>query len=107
VYAGKDKAKVQAAMDLGRFLTSKEVGDDVTGFYLAPGARKSIKLTDPINKFDPFVESTYITPIIADWPAIRTIIHPKFQAVVLGKEKAADAMKSIAPEINKILENTK
>ena len=107
VYAGKDKAKVQAAMDLGRYLTSKEVGDDVAGFYLAPGARKSIKLTDPINKFDPFVDSCYITPIIADWPAIRTIIHPKLQNVIFGKEKAADAMKAIAPEINKILDAAK
>jgi ABC-type glycerol-3-phosphate transport system substrate-binding protein len=44
----KDNVKRQAAMDLGRYLTSNEVQIDVppgsnvpTGFYLAPGARKS------------------------------------------------------------------
>ncbi|HQZ20953.1 MAG TPA: extracellular solute-binding protein, partial [Thermoflexales bacterium] len=103
VYNGKDPVKVKAAMDLGRYLTSKEVGDDVAGFYLAPGARKSVKVSDPISKFEPFVESCYITPIIADWPAIRTIIHPQIQNIIFGKQKADEAMKQIAPEINKIL----
>ncbi|MBX7214762.1 MAG: sugar ABC transporter substrate-binding protein [Thermoflexales bacterium] len=103
VAKGKDAARVKAAMDLARYLTSKEVGDDVTGFYLAPGARKSVKVADPISKFEPFVASCYITPIIADWPAIRTIIHPELQNIIFGKKKAEDAMKGIAPEINKLL----
>ncbi len=51
VAAQKDEQKRLAAMDLGRYLTSGEVQQDVppgsnvpTGFYLAPGARKSVKV---------------------------------------------------------------
>ena len=47
---------------------------------------------DPINKFDPYVEPCYITPIIAEWPQIRTIIHPNIQNAVFGKMSAKDAM---------------
>ncbi|MHB8646283.1 MAG: ABC transporter substrate-binding protein [Thermomicrobiales bacterium] len=103
----KDKAKLQAAMDLGRYLTSAQVGTDVPGFYLAPGARKSVKVADPINKFDPFVPSCYITPIIADWPQIRTIIHPNIQNAVFGKITAEQAMNNPAQEINAILAKKK
>jgi len=100
VAATKDTAKLQAAMDLGRYLTSAQVGQDVPGFYLAPGARKSVKVADPINKFDPFVPNCYITPIIADWPQIRTIIHPNIQNAVFGKVTAEQAMNNPAKEIN-------
>jgi multiple sugar transport system substrate-binding protein len=107
VAATKDKAKLQAAMDLGRYLTSAQVGQDVQGFYLAPGARKSVKVADPINKFDPFVPNCYITPIIADWPQIRTIIHPNIQNAVFGKITAEQAMNNPAKEINDILAKKK
>jgi multiple sugar transport system substrate-binding protein len=107
VATNKDKAKLQAAMDLGRYLTSAQVGTDVPGFYLAPGARKSVKVADPINKFDPFVPNCYITPIIADWPQIRTIIHPNIQNAVFGKITADQAMNNPAKEINDILAKKK
>jgi multiple sugar transport system substrate-binding protein len=107
VATNKDKAKLQAAMDLGRYLTSAQVGTDVSGFYLAPGARKSVKVADPINKFDPFVPNCYITPIIADWPQIRTIIHPNIQNAVFGKITADQAMNNPAKEINDILAKKK
>ena len=103
IAAGNDKAKVQAAMDLGRYLTSSQVQADVTGFYLAPGARKSVKVTDPISKFEPFVANCYITPIIADWPQIRTIIHPQIQGAVLGKIAPAAALAAPKSEVNGIL----
>ena len=107
VAQGKDKAKVTAAMDLGRYLTSGQVGKDVDGYYLAPGARKSVTVADPIAKFEPFVPNTYITPIITEWPQIRTIIHPNLQNAVFGKVSAQQAMDAPAAEINGILAKRK
>ena len=107
VAAIKDKAKLQAAMDLGRYLTSAQVGRDVDGYYLAPGARKSVKVSDPIDKFGPFVEHCYITPIIAEWPQIRTILHPQIQNAVFGKISPEEALKAPAAEINGILAQRK
>ena len=107
VTAIKDKAKLTAAMDLGRYLTSAQVGKDVDGFYLAPGTRKSVTVMDPIDKFTPLVASCYITPIIAEWPQIRTIIHPNIQNAVFGKVTADAAMNAPANEINGILAKRK
>jgi multiple sugar transport system substrate-binding protein len=103
VAATDDTAKLTAAMDLGRYLTSAEVAADVPPFYLAPGARKSVKVSDPISKFEPFVEYCYITPIIADWPQIRTIIHPEIQNAIFGKISPEEALKKPAEEVNQIL----
>ena len=103
VAALDDRTKLLAAMDLGRYLTSAQVARDVDGYYLAPGARKSVKTQDPINKFDPYVEPCYITPIIADWPQIRTIIHPNIQNAVFGKVTPEQAMAAPEAEINSIL----
>ncbi|HEX6290729.1 MAG TPA: sugar ABC transporter substrate-binding protein [Herpetosiphonaceae bacterium] len=103
VAANDDQTKLQAAMDFARYLTSAQVGKDVQGYYLAPGARKSVEVSDPISKFVPFVEHTYITPIIAEWPQIRTIIHPQIQNAVLGQIKPDEALKAPAAEINGIL----
>jgi len=107
VVATKDKAKLTAAMDLGRYLTSAQVGKDVDGFYLAPGTRKSVTVSDPIDKFTPLVASCYITPIIAEWPQIRTIIHPQIQNAVFGKITPDAAMNGPANEINGILAKRK
>jgi multiple sugar transport system substrate-binding protein len=103
VTAIKDTAKLQAAMDLGRYLTSAQVNNDVPGFYLAPGARKSVKVADPIDKFTPLVENCYITPIIAEWPQIRTILHPYIQNAVFGKTTPDAAFNDPAKEIDGIL----
>lgn len=107
VAAIKDQAKLQAAMDLARYLTSAQVEQDVPGFYLAPGARKSVKVKPPIDKFTPFVAYAYITPIIAEWPQIRTIIHPQIQNAILGQVSPEQAFKAPAEEINGILANRK
>lgn len=103
VAVNDDPAKLQAAMDFARYLTSAQVGEDVEGYYLAPGARKSVQVNPPIDKFVPFVESTYITPIIADWPQIRTIIHPQIQNAVLGQISPEEALQGPAAEVNQIL----
>jgi multiple sugar transport system substrate-binding protein len=106
----RDNTKRQAAMDLGRYLTSGEVQDDVppgsnvpTGFYLAPGARKSVKVVAPLDKFLPMLPDMWVTPLIPQWAALTRLIHPEYQNIIFGKIKAEDAMKKIAPEADKLI----
>jgi len=89
------------------YLTGKGVADDVKGYYLAPAARKSVKVLDPINKFEPMIDYTFVTPIIEKWPQIRTIIHPNIQNAVFGKITADQAMSNPEKEINDILAKKK
>ena len=105
-----DTAKLQAGMDLARYLTSSQVQQDVapsketpTGFYLAPGARKSVKVVDPLNKFEPFVQDMWVTPIIKNWSPLTRLIHPALQNVIFGKAKATEAMQGISAEANQLL----
>lgn len=106
----KDNAKRQAAMDLGRYLTSSEVQADVppgsnvpTGFYLAPGARKSVKIVAPLDKFIPMLPDMWVTPLIVNWAPLTRLIHPEYQNIIFGKVKAEDSMKKIAPEADKLI----
>ena len=106
----RDNTKRQAAMDLGRYLTSGEVQDYVppgsnvpTGFYLAPGARKSVKVVAPLDKFLPMLPDMWVTPLIPQWAALTRLIHPEYQNIIFGKIKAEDAMKKIAPEADKLI----
>ena len=101
----KDETKRKAAMDLGRYLTSSEVQDDVpvgsnvpTGFYLAPGARKSVKIADPLDKFLPVLPDMWSTPLVADWAKFTRLFHAEYQNIVFGKAKPEEAMKKIAAE---------
>lgn len=98
-----DENKLKAAMDMARYLTGSQVGKDVDGYYLAPGARKSVEVKDPISLFKPFVSYTYITPLIAQWPQIRTLIHAQLQKAVLGKISPSEALNNPADEINSLL----
>lgn len=98
-----DSARLKAAMDLGNYLTSAKVADDVPGYYLAPGARRSVKVNDPISLFSPFVASTTFTPLIAQWPQIRTLLQPQIQNAVFGKVSVADALNQPASQINSLL----
>ncbi|MEW5720236.1 MAG: sugar ABC transporter substrate-binding protein, partial [Chloroflexota bacterium] len=106
----KDNVKRQAAMDLGRYLTSSEVQADVppgsnvpTGFYLAPGARKSVKIVAPLDKFIPMLPDMWVTPLMVNWAPLTRLIHPEYQNIIFGKVKAEDAMKKIAPEADKLI----
>ena len=110
VAATKDSVKRQAAMDLGRYLTSSEVQDDVppgsnvpTGFYLAPGARKSVKINAPLDKFVPMLPDMWVSPLIVNWAPFTRLIHPEYQNIVFGKIKAADSMAKIATEADKLI----
>lgn len=100
-----DAVKRQAAMDLGRYLTSGEVQEDVppasnvpTGFYLAPGARKSVKIVAPLDAFIPVLEDMWITPLVVDWAKFTRLIHPEYQNILFGKETPEEGMKKIEAE---------
>lgn len=106
----KDDVKRLAAMDLARYLTSAEVQDDVppgsnvpTGFYLAPGARKSVKVNAPLDKFVPMLPDMWITPLIVNWAPFTRLVHPEYQNIIYGKSKPADSMSKIAPEADKLI----
>lgn len=105
-----DPVKRQAAMDLTRYYTSGEVQEDVppggnvpTGFYLAPGARKSVKVIDPLDKFIPMLPDMWITPLVPDWAKFTRLFHPEYQNIIFGKEKPAEAMSKIAAEAQQYL----
>ncbi len=100
-----DDVKRQAAMDLARYLTSGQVQEDVppgsnvpTGFYLAPGARKSVKVVDPLDKFIPVLPDMWITPLVVDWAKFTRLIHPEYQNIIFGKETPQEGMSKIANE---------
>ncbi len=100
-----DAVKRQAAMDLGRYLTSSAVQEDVppgsnvpTGFFLAPGARKSVQIVEPLNKFIPVLPDMWITPLVVDWAKFTRLFHPEYQNIIFGKTTPADAMKKIEAE---------
>ncbi|QBD83030.1 sugar ABC transporter substrate-binding protein [Ktedonosporobacter rubrisoli] len=99
----QDQERLKQAMQLADYLTSAQVGKDVSGYYLAPGARQSITVDDPISKFTPFVAYCYIPPLISQWTQIRTILHPQIQQAVLGKISPAQALNGPASEINSLL----
>jgi multiple sugar transport system substrate-binding protein len=44
-----------------------------------------------------------ITPIIAEWPQIRTFIHPQIQNAFFGMLAPEEALKQPADEVNQIL----
>lgn len=105
-----DDVKTQAAMDLARYLTSSAVQEDVppsettpTGFYLAPGARKSVQVAPPLDTFIPFVEYMWVTPIIPNWAPLTRLIHPQFQNVIFGQTDALSAMQEIEAEANSLI----
>jgi len=100
----------EAAMDLARYYTSGEVQDDVppgsnvpTGFYLAPGARKSVKVTAPLDIFIPMLPDMYVTPLIVNWAPLTRLIHPEYQNILFGKQKPEDGMKKIAAEADRLI----
>lgn len=99
----QDANRLKDAMSLAKYLTSAQVQQNVHGYYLAPGARKSVIVTDPISKFTPFVPYTWLAPNLAQWQTIRTLIHPQLQKAVLGQISASDALNAPANDINSLL----
>ncbi|HEY8596828.1 MAG TPA: serine/threonine-protein kinase [Thermomicrobiales bacterium] len=98
-----DRDTLRAAMALGNYLTGAQVSRDVPGYYLAPGARKSAIISDPTSLFIPYVAQAYITPVIAEWVAIRKLLDTSIKNAVLGKMTAAQALGAPAQEIDTLL----
>jgi multiple sugar transport system substrate-binding protein len=110
VAATDDEVKRQAAMDLARYLTSSEVQEDVppgsnvaTGFYLAPGARQSVTVNPPLDKFLPMLPDMWITPLVPDWGQFTRLFHTQYQNIIFGQVQPADAMAEIAEEADGLL----
>jgi multiple sugar transport system substrate-binding protein len=106
----EDEVKRQAAMDLARYLTSAEVQVDVppgsnvpTGFYLAPGARQSVQVVEPLDAFLPVLPDMWITPLVPDWARFTRLFHPEYQNILFGQTDPAEAMEKIAPEAQELL----
>jgi ABC-type glycerol-3-phosphate transport system substrate-binding protein len=99
----QDANRLKAAMSLAKYLTSAQVQQDVHGYYLAPGARKSVIVTDPISKFTSFVPYTWLAPNLTQWQTIRSLIHPQLQKAVLGQISASAALNAPADDINNLL----
>jgi multiple sugar transport system substrate-binding protein len=100
-----DDVKKNAAMDLARYLTSGEVQEDVppgsnvpTGFYLAPGARQSVEVVEPLNAFIPVLPDMWITPLVVDWAKFTRLIHPEYQNILFGQQTPQEGMEKIAAE---------
>lgn len=109
-----DEVKRLAAMDLGRYLTSGQVQEDVppasnvpTGFYLAPGARKSVKIVAPLDAFIPVLQDMWITPLVVDWAKFTRLIHPEYQNILFGKQTPEEGMKKIQAEAETYLGTAK
>lgn len=103
VASSQDATRLAAAMSLAKYLTGAQVQQDVHGYYLAPSARKSVAVTNPISKFTPFVPYTWLAPNLAQWQTIRTLLHPQLQKAVLGLISASDALNAPAHDINSLL----
>jgi multiple sugar transport system substrate-binding protein len=102
VSATQDQNRLRAAMELADYLSGSQVAS-VSGYYTAPPVRKSIQISAPASDFTPMLPSTWIAPIIAQWPAIRLLIQPALQKAVLGQQSPKNAMDGIAASVNQAL----
>ncbi len=101
-----DPARMAAAHRLGRYLTSAEVAEDVEGWYLAPGTRKSIKVSETTPEMAPFEEmlaSVRFMPLIEDWAEVDSFIHPEIQLAVSGEKSAQEALDAIGEQVTPLL----
>jgi len=87
----------------GRYLTSSEVQEDVppgsnvpTGFYLAPGARKSVKVSDRSRSSCPGCPICGHA-LVPSWAQFTRLMHPEYQNIIFGKETPKEAMERSLP----------
>lgn len=101
-----DAARMAAAHRLGRYLTSAEVAADVTGWYLAPGTRKSIKVSDTTPEmaaFEEMLANVKFMPLIEDWAKVDSFIHPEIQLAVSGQKSAKEALDAVGEQVTPLL----
>jgi multiple sugar transport system substrate-binding protein len=100
VYDVDDPAKLEAAHEFANYITGSQVAQDVPGYQLAPGLRRSNTgyATTPnretIAKLVEFGVYEAAVPISADLNARYT---GALIAVVTGQKTAEEAMDEIAP----------
>ena len=101
-----DPARMAAAHALARYLTSAEVAADVPGWYLAPGTRKSIKVSDATPEMAAFEEMlpfVKFMPLIENWAKIDALIHPEVQLAVSGQKSPQQALDAAGTQITPLL----
>ncbi|MBA2315014.1 MAG: sugar ABC transporter substrate-binding protein [Chloroflexi bacterium] len=101
-----DPARMAAAHRLGRYLTSAEVAADVPGWYLAPGTRQSIKVSETTPEMAPFEEmlpNVRFMPLIEDWAKVDSFIHPEIQLAVSGQKSPQEALDAIGEQVTPLL----
>lgn len=108
VVAGPDKDKITAAHMLASYLTGSKIGQDIPGYQLAPGLRKSNHNldTDPyfslVNKAVQY--GVYEVPTTVPNEIQNTQWGAALQAVLLGKKAAQASMDEIAVPYQKALD---
>jgi multiple sugar transport system substrate-binding protein len=101
-----DPDRMAAAHALGRYLTSAEVAEDVPGWYLAPGTRQSIKVSDTTPEMAAFEEMlpfVQFMPLIEGWAQVDAAIHPEIQLAVSGEKSAQEALDAAGTVITPLL----
>jgi multiple sugar transport system substrate-binding protein len=107
VYNTDDQAKLEASHEFAKYITGSQVAQDVPGYQLAPGLRRSNTgyATTPnreiIAKLVEFGVYEAPVPISADLNARYT---EALTAVVTGQKTAEEAMDEIAPIYQKELD---
>jgi len=103
-----DKDKMAAAHKLAKWLTSSEIGQQISGFQLAPGLRKSNKNLDGDPYFSLVAKAVqygvYEVPTEVPNEIQNTQFVAALQSVILGQKKAQEAMNEIAVPYQKALD---
>ena len=101
-----DPARMAAAHDLARYLTSDAVAADVPGWYLAPGTRASITVseqTPEMAAFEDMLPFVKFMPLIEDWARVDALIHPEIQLAIAGQKSAQQALDDAGAQITPLL----
>lgn len=102
-----DQDQLQAAHDLASYLTGSQVAQDVEGWQLAPGLRRSntsyatTPTREVIAKLVEF--GVYEVPVAVS-AEVGTNYGAALQAIILGEMTAQEAMDAIAPEYQAALD---
>jgi len=101
-----DPERMAAAHHLARYLTSADVAEDVPGWYLAPGTRQSITVseqTPEMAAFEEMLPFVRFMPLVENWSQIDAAIHPEIQLAVSGQKSAQQALDDAGAVITPLL----
>lgn len=100
VFKSDDPARVQAAHEFARYLTSAEVARDVPGYQQAPSLRRSntTYATDPAREMIArLVSYAVYDSNIPIAPEVFNAYHATLNAIILGQKTPQQAIDEIAP----------